>query len=394
MNGEPPNILPLSDGAAEESGMARLAELLDRRTQLARLSRWEEDRIRCLACGHRCLLRPGQRGVCKVRFHGPDGLRAPFGYVAGLAVDPVEKKPFFHFLPGSNVLTFGMLGCDFRCDYCQNWITSQVLRDPAARAQIQAVSPDQIVGAALRTGARAVVSSYNEPLITAEWAAAVFDSSRRAGLPTAIVSNGHGTPEVLDYLQPRLTAVKIDLKCFDARRYRRLGGKLEAVLETIRSVHERGLWLEIVTLLVPGFNDDPAELRDIASFLAGISPDIPWHVTAFHPDYQMTAPPPTRAEQLMRAAAIGEEAGLRFVYAGNLPGQLGNREDTRCPGCGTTLVRRRGFLVLANRIDATGCCPDCHQRIPGVWHRPPLGPPAGDTPHGLSQARGAGQSDG
>ncbi|RME93940.1 MAG: AmmeMemoRadiSam system radical SAM enzyme [Verrucomicrobia bacterium] len=357
--------------------MTRLAELLDRRTRLAEVFRKEGDRIRCLACAHRCLLRPGQRGICKVRFHGGDGLRVPFGYVAGLAVDPVEKKPFFHFLPGSDVLTFGMLGCDFRCDYCQNWITSQALRDPAAGASIQATTPEQIVGAALRTGARAVVSSYNEPIITAEWAAAVFDASRRAGLPTAIVSNGHGTPEVLDYLQPRLTAVKIDLKTFDARRYRRLGGKLDAVLETIRSVHQRGLWLEIVTLVVPGFNDDPAELRDIASFLAGISPDIPWHVTAFHPDYQMTEPPRTRAEQLLRAAEIGEEAGLRFVYAGNLPGQLGDREDTRCPGCGATLIRRRGFHVLANRLGPEGRCPDCQRAIPGIWRRPSPDPATG-----------------
>lgn len=344
-----------------------MAALLDQRTRVGELWHREEDRVRCVACAHRCLLRPGQRGACKVRFHGEGGLRAPYGYVAGLAVDPVEKKPLYHVLPGSEVLTFGMLGCDLHCDYCQNWLTSQVLRDEKATGQIQAAAPAQIVGAAIRSGARMVVSSYNEPLITAEWGAAVFDEALAVGLPCAIVSNGNATPEVLDYLQPRLAAVKIDLKGFHAGRYRSLGGSLKATRRSLESVHRRGLWLEVVTLLVPGFNDDPAELDDLTRFLAGVSPFIPWHVTAFHPGYRRTTPGRTSVAALQRAAEIGRAAGLKFVYAGNAHGRVGDWENTRCPDCGATVIERTGFQVTENRLLDGGICPDCRCVLPGLW---------------------------
>ncbi|MCP5521766.1 MAG: AmmeMemoRadiSam system radical SAM enzyme [Verrucomicrobiales bacterium] len=353
--------------------MATLAARLDARTKVGVLWHREDGKVRCVACAHRCLLRPGQRGACKVRFHGEDGLRVPHGYVAGLAVDPVEKKPFYHVLPGSEVLTFGMLGCDLRCDYCQNWLTSQVLRDPEAVGRMQAATPEQIVGAAVRSGVRMVVSSYNEPLITAEWAGAIFDEAATAGLPCAMVSNGHATPEVLDFLQPRLTAVKIDLKGFHAGRYRRLGGDLRAIRRTLESVHRRGLWLEVVTLLVPGFNDDPGELRELTRFLAGVSPRIPWHVTAFHPNYRSTASRRTSARQLCAAAELGVEAGLKFVYAGNVPGQVAEWEDTRCPDCGTTVIRRTGFRVTGTRLLEGGVCPKCRCVLPGLWDATGMG---------------------
>ncbi len=345
----------------------RLAAALDRHTSRGRLARAEGDKVRCVACGHRCLIAPGRRGVCKVRFNEAGELRVPFGYVAGVACDPVEKKPFFHVLPGSDALTFGMLGCDFHCPYCQNWVTSQALRDEAAGTRFQPATPEQLVGAARREGARLMVSSYNEPLITAEWAAAVFAAAETAGLLCAFVSNGNATPEALDFLQPRLRAYKVDLKGFHDRRYRSLGGTLDHVTETIRMVHARGLWLEVVTLLVPGFNDDPAELRDLTRFLAAVSPDIPWHVTAFHRDYHLTEPRDTTTLDLLRAAGIGAEAGLRFVYAGNRSGQVGDWENTRCPGCGETLIRRCGFRILENRVPASGVCPRCTRRLPGIW---------------------------
>jgi len=214
---------------------------------------------------------------------------------------------------------------------------------------------------------RLVVSSYNEPLITAEWAVAVFKFAKEAGLACAFVSNGNATPEVLDFLRPWIIAYKIDLKGFDDKRYRQLGGTLGRVTEGIRMVHDRGLWLEVVTLVVPGFNDSETELRAIAAFLASISRDIPWHVTAFHPDYKMLRPPPTSARKLIRAAEIGAEEGLHFVYAGNMPGQTGPWENTFCPHCHGELVERAGYRIRNYRITDDGKCPACQKAIPGIW---------------------------
>jgi pyruvate formate lyase activating enzyme len=219
-----------------------------------------------------------------------------------------------------------------------------------------------------------VVSSYNEPLITAEWAVAVFQQANAAGLACAFVSNGNATSEALDLLRPWIVAYKIDLKSFDDRRYRTLGGTLDHVTQGVRLVHERGLWLEVVTLIVPGFNDSEAELREMARFLASVSPDIPWHVTAFHPDYKMTGPGHTRAEQLVRAAEIGAEEGLRFIYAGNAPGQVGPWEQTWCPGCRARLISRFGYLVQDYHVTPQGSCPHCGERLPGIW--PENGQPA------------------
>jgi len=351
-----------------------VASLLDRHTVEGVLWRREGERIRCVACGHRCLIAEGKRGVCKVRFNQGGRLRAPYGYVAGLASDPVEKKPFFHVLPGSAALTFGMLGCDLHCAYCQNWFTSQSLRDPASTTDYRAATPEQLTSAARRSGARLMISSYNEPLITAEWAAAVFASAKKAGLICGFVSNGNGTPEVLDYLAPWLSVFKVDLKSFNDRHYRSLGGTLDTVLNTIRQLQQRRIWLEVLTLLVPGFNDDSQELRDIARFLAGLSVDIPWHITAFHPDYKMRENRQTTAADLLRAAEIGAAEGLRYVYAGNLPGQVDPWEDTRCPACGLTLVRRRGFQVLSCQVTPAGQCPKCRTNIPGLWTAPGVNP--------------------
>jgi pyruvate formate lyase activating enzyme len=345
-----------------------LADTLDRQTVVGKLWHTEDGRVRCVACGHRCLIPPGRRGICKVRFNEGGELRVPFGYVAGgLASDPVEKKPFFHVYPGSDALTFGMLGCDFHCGYCQNWVTSQALRDERSVTPIVELTPDQVVNTARRSGARLVVSSYNEPLITAEWAVAVFQEAKPAGLVCAFVSNGNATPDALDFLRPWIVAYKIDLKGFDEKRYRTLGGTLENVCNGIRMVHERGLWLEIVTLVVPGFNDSETELHAIAKFIASISRDIPWHVTAFHPDYKMTDPSPTTVRQLIRAAEIGVEEGLHFVYAGNLPGRVAHWESTFCPGCDELLIERTGYLVRDYRITRDGKCPRCHRTVPGIW---------------------------
>jgi len=347
--------------------MAALQELLARRTLPGELyERLEGGRVRCFACGHRCLIPPGREGICRVRFNEAGTLRVPHGYVGCLQVDPVEKKPFFHALPGARALSFGMLGCDYHCGYCQNWITSQALRDPAAIAPPESVTPADIVALAQKYGAPIVTSTYNEPLITSEWAVAVFREAKAAGLVCSYVSNGNGTPEVLDYLRPWVSLYKVDLKGFRDRHYRELGGTLERVLWTIRALHEKGFWVEIVTLVVPGFNDSNEELTDIARFLVSVSPDIPWHVTAFHRDYKMTGPAETDVATLLRAAEIGRSEGLHFVYAGNIPGAVGKWENTCCPGCSALLVERRGFRVLRNRVTG-GACPDCSRPIPGFW---------------------------
>jgi pyruvate formate lyase activating enzyme len=348
--------------------VATLAEALAERTHEAELyERLPEDWVRCVACGHACRIPPGALGVCKVRFNREGRLYAPWGYTAGLQCDPIEKKPFFHAWPGSLAFSFGMLGCDLHCGYCQNWVTSQALRDPRAVAPLRPADPAELAVQARRLGARVVVSTYNEPLITSEWAVAVFRAARNEGLATGFVSNGNGTPQVLDYLAPWIDLYKIDLKSFRDRQYRKLGGRLAPILDSIRTLHGMGIWVELVTLLVPGFNDDPQELRELAQFIAETSTDIPWHVTAFHQDYKMTDPADTTPAMLVSAARIGREAGLRFVYAGNAPGRVDALEDTRCPTCRATVVERVGYRVLRNALAGTGRCPGCQTAIPGRW---------------------------
>jgi pyruvate formate lyase activating enzyme len=212
-----------------------------------------------------------------------------------------------------------------------------------------------------------IASSYNVPLITSEWAAGVFKLAVAAGMKCVYVSNGNGTPEVLDYIRPYLVGYKVDLKSMQDKNYRQLGGVLKNVLDTIQRARQMGLWVEVVTLVVPGFNDSNEELWDAARFLAGVSADIPWHVTAFHQDYKMTDPDNTSARTLLRAAEIGREAGLHYVYGGNLPGHVGEYEDTFCPKCNTPVVRRTGYLIRDYRITPQGTCPQCGAAVPGVW---------------------------
>jgi pyruvate formate lyase activating enzyme len=350
--------------------MATLQEALAVRTREAApelVERIDRDRLRCYACGHQCPIPAGAMGVCKVRFNDGGRLHVPWGYVAGVQCDPVEKKPFFHAYPGALAYSFGMLGCDLHCSYCQNWVTSQALRDPAAAAPPRDTTPASLVQDALRQGAKIVVSTYNEPLITAEWGVAVFKEARDQGLVTGFVSNGNGTERVLEYLRPYIDLYKVDLKSFDDRRYRELGGRLQPILDTIAWLHGAGVWVEIVTLLIPGFNSSEDELRRMTAFIASVSIDIPWHVTAFHQDYRMTDPANTTPAMLQDAARIGTEAGLRYIYAGNLPGRVGPLEDTSCHSCGERLIRRYGYLIQEYRLTRDGACPRCATKIPGRW---------------------------
>lgn len=323
--------------------------------------------VQCFACGHACRIPNDALGVCKVRFNRGGRLYAPWGYVGGVQCDPVEKKPFFHAWPGALAYSFGMLGCDLHCGYCQNWVTSQALRDPAAIAPPLDITPEQLAADAQELGARVIVSTYNEPLITSEWAVDVFRAARKRGLRTAFVSNGNGTPQVLEFLRPWIDCYKVDLKSFDDQHYRKLGGRLQPILDTIDWLHRAGIWLEIVTLLVPGFNDSKQELRDLTRYVASVSPDIPWHVTAFHTDYKMTETSNTTAAMLVAAARIAREAGLRHVYAGNLPGLVGDFENTYCARCHTLLIERNGYFVRAYHVTPDGACPACYAAVPGRW---------------------------
>ncbi len=331
--------------------MSTLKEVLDRHVSEAACELYEKlegNRVRCYSCGHCCPIADGQSGVCKVRFNRGGTLYAPWGYVGGVQCYPVEKKPFFHAHCGALAYSFGMLGCDLHCSYCQNWVTSQAIRDPHAAVAPVSVTPEMLVREALNQGARLLVSTYNEPLITSEWAVAIFKEAKAAGLTTAFVSNGNGTPQVLEYLRPWVDLYKVDLKSFDEQHYHQLGGRLQPILETIRHLYQMGI-------------------SRLAEFLVGVSPDIPWHVTAFHKDYKMTDPDDTGPETLMRAADIGKKAGLRYIYAGNLPGAVGDLENTRCPDCHELLVERYGYLITEYRLTPDGRCPKCSKSIPGRW---------------------------
>ncbi len=330
-----------------------------------------DGRIECFSCGHRCAIGDGKDGICKVRFNSGGKLFVPWGYVSGLQVDPIEKKPFFHALPGNQAMSFGMLGCDYQCGYCQNWITSQTLRDKNASINFDLITPEDIVLLAHQHKAKIVTSTYNEPLITSEWAVDVFKIAKRYGLVTSYVSNGNATPEVLEFLRPWVDLYKVDLKGFNDKYYRKLGGVLQTVLDSIKLIYEKKLWLEVVTLIVPGFNDSEDELKEIANFLASISKDIPWHVTAFHSDYKMLATPSTQLTSLIRATEIGYEAGLHYVYAGNIPGRVGSYENTYCPSCQELLIARWGYKIQKNTMK-NGCCPKCKTAIAGVWKMPDL----------------------
>ncbi|MBI5301149.1 MAG: AmmeMemoRadiSam system radical SAM enzyme [Chloroflexi bacterium] len=350
------------------AGDIHIARSLDEMTREGTLyEKLAGNRVRCFACAHRCAINDGARGVCQVRYNRGGKLFVPHGYVGALHPDPTEKKPFFHILPGSITLTFGMLGCDLHCGFCQNWDISQVMRDANSGGSPMMASPDQLVTLAQRSGAQLIGSSYNEPLITSEWAVEIFKRAHDAGIRGVFVSNGNATREALEYIRPYVVGYKIDLKSMRDQNYRKLGAPLNHILDGIKMVKEMGFWLEIVTLVIPGFNDSNEELMDAAQFIRAVSPDIPWHVTAFHPDYKMTDVGYTSASTLIRAAEIGQEAGLNYVYAGNIPGRVRNYENTYCPKCNTLLVERYGYRIPQNRITHEGKCPKCGETIPGIW---------------------------
>ena len=345
--------------------MATLKDVLATRTREGDLyDALDNQWVHCYACGHDCRIPPGALGVCKVRFNESGRLMVPWGYAGGVQCDPIEKKPFFHVHPGALAYSFGMLGCDLHCGYCQNWVTSQALRDPQAVAPPIDVTPELLVKDALARGARIIVSTYNEPLITSEWAVAIFKEARAAGLMTGFVSNGNGTPGVLEYLRPWIDAYKVDLKSFDDRHYRELGGRLRPILDTITRLHDMGVWLEIVTLLIPGFNDGDDELKRLTEFVAGVSRDIPWHVTAFHGDYKMTEPSNTTPAMLEARRRHWHRGGAALRLCRQHSGQ--GRQPGRHPVSALQRARRRALWLSRSRVQS-----DSGRCLPRVRHTNP-----------------------
>lgn len=325
----------------------------------------EGQKVECFLCAHRCVIAPGKFGVCGVR-ENRDGklITHVYGKVIAAHIDPIEKKPLYHFLPGSTSFSIATVGCNFRCPFCQNWQISQVTKEDRGFEDGYSLLPEEIVRQARARGCQSISYTYTEPTIFFEYA---FDTARLAKqeeLANVFVTNGYMTEEALQTIRPYLDAANVDLKAFREEAYKKVcGARLEPVLDSIRRMKEFGIWVEVTTLVVPDLNDTEEELRAIARFIAGVSPDIPWHVSRFHPDYKYTDARPTPVATLKKALSLGLEAGLRYVYIGNV---WGESEDTQCPQCHRTILRRNGFFVEENRIQ-DGRCPHCGATIAGVF---------------------------
>jgi pyruvate formate lyase activating enzyme len=321
--------------------------------------------VKCVACAHRCLIRPGRRGICGVRENrGGDLVSLVYGGVVAAAVEPIEKKPFFHAFPGSLAFSIATSGCNFHCRFCQNWEIAQAHRE-GTHPEVRPLPPASVVARAVAAGARSVAYTYVEPTVFVEYVVDTARLAREAGLANLLVTNGYQTPEALDVLGPLTDAANVDLKGFSDRFYRRVcGARLAPVLDALIGMRERGIWVEVTTLLVPGLNDDPGELRALAKWLVDeLGPETPWHVSRFFPAYRMADLAPTPSQTIARTVEIGRAAGLRHVYSGNL-GSAGD-DDTACAACGEVLIRRRGFEVVANLL-ARGACPTCGHRLVGI----------------------------
>lgn len=323
-----------------------------------------EKRVRCRLCAHQCTIADGHKGLCQVR-ENRDGIlyTLVYGRTISQAVDPIEKKPLYHFHPGSRSFSIATPGCNFRCEWCQNWEISQMPRERHLVGGHPAL-PEQIVTSAQRQGCRSIAYTYTEPTIFFEYARDTAMLARAAGLANVFVSNGYMTEETLDIAKDWLDAANIDLKAFRDETYRKhIGARLQPVLDSLQKIKQLGIWLEVTTLIVPGINDDPAELKELAEFIVcELGADTPWHVSRFFPHYKMGQTPPTQVATLHRAEELGRAAGLRHIYLGN----VAEETNTFCPECGRLLIRRVGFGVVENSIQANGTCLDCEATIAGV----------------------------
>src|SRR3989338_4553870 len=309
--------------------------------------------VSCFLCHHRCRVAEGRFGICAVRENKKGILYTrTYGRAASAHVDPIEKKPIFHLLPGTESFSFAAIGCNFRCGFCQNWQISQAKEAEKLGLDSDEMPPDEIVAQAKKYGCRSISYTYTEPTIFFEYAYETAAIAKKEGLYNIFVTNGYITPEALEIIKPYLDAANVDLKAFAENFYNRIcGAKLEGVLESIKKMKELGIWIEVTTLVIPGLNDSKTELKELASFIAGVGVEIPWHVSRFHPDYKLTGSEPTPVRTLEMAYKIGKEAGLRYVYLGN----LSEEENTYCYSCDELLIRRTGFSVLENRLKDGRC---------------------------------------
>ncbi len=322
--------------------------------------------VRCNLCGHQCVIAAGKYGVCRVRRNVAGTLKTlNYGALVALNADPIEKKPLFHFLPGTRSLSVAAAGCNFQCPFCQNWQISQALRD-GLYVGATFVSPAEIVAAAVKHDCPSISYTYTEPTVFFELAYDTATLGKQQGLKNCFVSNGFLSELAVETIAPVLDAINVDLKAFRDATYRSImKARLEPVLTCLKALVKAGVWVEVTTLVVPGMNDSPEELRDIARFIVDELGDfVPWHVSRFHGDYKMTTTPTTPLRTLELACRLGKEAGLKFVYSGNVAGQAD--ESTYCPTCGELLIERVGFGIRGSRL-AKGCCPACQTQIEGVW---------------------------
>jgi pyruvate formate lyase activating enzyme len=324
--------------------------------------------VQCRVCEHYCTLRPDEWGKCGVRVNRDGKIYlAVYGSAVAAHVDPIEKKPLFHFLPGSNAFSIGTYGCNMRCRWCQNWQISQVKQvDESHNPVREALSPEDVVNIARRQHSESIAYTYNEPTVFFEY---TYDTAKLAhahGIKNVYVSNGFMSPETLERLTPYLDGINVDLKGFTDALYEQYSGaRLEPVKRNIATIAQQtNIWIEVTTLIVPGLNDSDEELQAAATWLASVNPEMPWHLSAFHPDYQMLDRPRTGTATLERAYAIGKSAGLKFIYLGNVLDP--ERENTLCPTCGEVLIQRYGYNIRP-RWTTPGVCPKCDTRIPGVW---------------------------
>ncbi|MBN1652238.1 MAG: AmmeMemoRadiSam system radical SAM enzyme [Deltaproteobacteria bacterium] len=323
-----------------------------------------DGKLHCRLCSHHCRVAEGEFGFCGVR-ENRDGrlVTHVYGEVIAANVDPIEKKPLYHFLPGSSSFSIATLGCNFRCGFCQNWQISQLTKEDSSNVYGRKMTPEQIVDEALRKGCRSISYTYTEPTVFFEYAYDTAVLSRERGLANIFVTNGYMSREALSAIRPYLDAANVDLKSFSDEFYKRnCKAKLKPVLATIRSMKEMGVWLEVTTLVIPGENDDDENLAEIARFIASVDGNIPWHISRFHPDFQLMDSQPTPMESLLRAYRFGEEAGLRYIYLGNVSGET---TPTRCPQCWKPVINRRGYEVDCRL--KKGACPECGGLIPGVF---------------------------
>lgn len=337
--------------------------------------------VRCVCCRHYCLIAPGNSGICGVRqnIDGELYLRV-YGKPIAVHIDPIEKKPFYNFMPGAKVFSFGTIGCNFRCEFCQNWDISQPIANIREQykdkneAEIiigklceegQKLSPKDAVNYCKENNINIIAYTYNEPTIFTEYAADMAKLAKKEGIKNVYVTNGYESEECLKFIADWCDGMNIDIKFFDQKTYSKICGgiKLQGVLDTVKKAWEMGIWVECTTLVIPDLNDSDEELKNIADFIAGVSTDMPWHVTAFHPDYRMNDREVTSSEILEKAYEIGKKAGLKFIYTGNING---GHNDTLCPKCGEILIKRV-YMDCSEFNLKNGKCPKCKEKISGIW---------------------------